>query len=77
METKKKLHSEEYLNDARNYWWNPDYLNLTAQRFSLHNKKLMLDVGCGVGHWSRILSSFLHSDARIIGVDQEMEWRTL
>ena len=71
---KKKLHSEEYFGEQRNFWWNPDFIRLMAERWELTNVKLMLDVGCGVGHWGRLLAPHLSADAEIIGIDQEQKW---
>lgn len=40
-----RLHSEEYLGDWRNFWWNNDFLELIGKRFALKDVKLALDVG--------------------------------
>lgn len=67
----KKAHSEEYFGDARDYWWNDDYLELMAKRLNLSNCKTMVDVGCGYGYMSYKLSPFLSKDAKIYGFDLE------
>lgn len=72
--TKVKLHSEEYFGEQRNFWWNQDFMELMAQRLGLQNIKLGLDVGCGVGHWGRIIYRLLDEDATLIGIDQEEKW---
>jgi len=33
-----------------------------------------LDVGCGVGHWGRILAPFLSTHCHVVGVDRETTW---
>lgn len=45
-----KIHSEEWLNDARQYWWNEDYINLILKRNNLLNIESMADIGCGKGY---------------------------
>ncbi|MFZ0505484.1 MAG: hypothetical protein WAM44_17325, partial [Chthoniobacterales bacterium] len=49
------IHSEEYIEDSRFQWWNPDYLDLLIKRFALREAKSILEVGTGLGHWSRPL----------------------
>lgn len=71
---KKKPHSEEYFGEQRNFWWNPDFISLMAERWQLNQVKHMLDVGCGVGHWGRLLAPYLSVDAEITGIDQEPKW---
>lgn len=70
----KKLHSQDYFNDQRDYWWNVDFLELVAKRLQFIKVGTVLDVGCGVGHWGQLLASVLPSDCRVTGVDQEVEW---
>ena len=67
-------HSAEYFGDTRDYWWNPDFIELMAKRWELHRARDVLDVGCGVGHWSRLLARVLPSDARVTGVDRDPFW---
>jgi SAM-dependent methyltransferase len=67
-------HSAEYFGDTRDYWWNPDFLQLMAQRWGLHRVREVLDVGCGVGHWGRLIAGLLPEDARVTGVDREPLW---
>jgi SAM-dependent methyltransferase len=67
-------HSAEYFGDTRDYWWNPDFLELMGKRFSLDRVKDVLDVGCGVGHWGRLLANVLPGSARVQGVDREAFW---
>lgn len=64
-------HSGHYFNDARDFWWNKDFLQLMANRLCLKNIQKILDVGCGQGHWGLILLPFLHADAELIGVEPE------
>ncbi len=71
---KKKLHSEEFFGDSRDFWWNQDFLELMASRWELQDVKLVLDAGCGIGHWGRALEPHLPRESRVIGVDREREW---
>jgi SAM-dependent methyltransferase len=70
----RPLHSAEWFGDERDFWWNRDYLELVARRFSLAEARTVLDVGSGIGHWGRTLAAVLRADARIVGVDPEPEW---
>lgn len=68
-------HSAQYLSSLqRAFWWNQDFLELIARRYSLCDVKLALDVGAGKGHWSRALLSVLSSDSRMIGIEREHRW---
>jgi SAM-dependent methyltransferase len=67
-------HSAEYFGDTRDYWWNPDYLQLIARRLSFDRVERALDVGCGVGHWGNLLGRILPATARVEGVDREVHW---
>lgn len=67
-------HSAEYFGKTRNYWWNNDFLELMAKRWNLAQVQNVLDVGCGIGHWGFVLSNFLPTTARLIGIDRESEW---
>ncbi|MBA2650406.1 MAG: class I SAM-dependent methyltransferase [Legionella sp.] len=68
-------HSAHYFNDARDFWWNSDFLQLMANRLCLQDAQTMLDVGCGLGHWGLLLLPFLHPEARLMGVEPEKKWR--
>lgn len=69
-----KGHSENYFGDYRDFWWNKDFLDLTAQRLELSKMGSMLDVGCGNGHWTRILSPYLQEKASVTAVDSDPRW---
>jgi 16S rRNA G1207 methylase RsmC len=45
-----------------------------ATRLAFDTVGSMLDVGCGVGHWGRVLSSVLPASTRFTGVDREQRW---
>lgn len=74
MPKKEKPHSAEYFGDQRDFWWNPDFMALMAKRWKLSEARSILDAGCGIGHWGRVLSPFLSAEASLIGVDREPEW---
>ena len=67
-------HSAEYFGDTRDYWWNRDFLELMARRCGFEAVRDALDVGCGVGHWGRLLASVLPEGTRMTGVDREPRW---
>jgi SAM-dependent methyltransferase len=67
-------HSAEWFGDFRDFWWNRDFLQLMAQRWQLDAVQTVLDVGCGVGHWGRILANVLPPTATITGIDNEPQW---
>jgi ubiquinone/menaquinone biosynthesis C-methylase UbiE len=67
-------HSAEFFGDQRDYWWNADFLDLMAARWRSHEVGSLLDVGCGVGHWSRLLFPRLGASAKLVAVDREHRW---
>jgi SAM-dependent methyltransferase len=69
-----KGHSENYFGDYRDFWWNREFLDMTAQRLELNSMSSMLDVGCGNGHWTRILAPYLEKHASITAVDSDPRW---
>ena len=69
-----KSHSAEYFGDTRDYWWNADFLELIGKRLEFDRISDVLDVGCGVGHWGRLLAKVLPGGARVRGVDRDPLW---
>lgn len=67
----EKAHSEEYFNDARNFWWNPDFLELILRRCRFDAVHSVLDVGAGQGHWLQALLPFLHNASDLYAVEPE------
>jgi SAM-dependent methyltransferase len=67
-------HSAAYFGEPRDYWWNPDYIKHLAQHWDLRSWSRVLDVGCGMGHWHRVLAPHLDRDAQITGLDREPAW---
>lgn len=67
-------HSEEWFGDQRDHWWNADFLDLMARRWDLRSVRSLLDVGCGIGHWSRLLFPRLGAGATLVGIDREPRW---
>lgn len=70
-----KPHSAEYLAlETREFWWNPDFLDLMATRWRLSDARRVLDVGAGLGHWGQLLLPRCHPDATLTGLEREPEW---
>ncbi len=69
-----EAHSAEYFGDTRDYWWNQDFVELIGRRFAFEKVREVLDVGCGVGHWTQVLASALPVDVQVIGVDRDQSW---
>ena len=67
-------HSAEWFGEQRDFWWNRDFLDLMAARWRLSEASSLADIGCGLGHWSRLLYSHLRPPARLAGVDREPRW---
>jgi SAM-dependent methyltransferase len=67
-------HSKQFLTDERDRWWNDDQLQLIATRLDLANVRAAADIGCGQGHWTRLVAGLLPPGASITGVDREPEW---
>ncbi|MEN7551783.1 methyltransferase domain-containing protein [Rapidithrix thailandica] len=70
----QKGHSEVYFGDYRDYWWNRDYLDLIAERLGLERHRKLLDVGCGLCHWSKLLVNYLAASAHVVGLDNDEKW---
>lgn len=66
-----KTHSQDYFGEWRDFWWNQDFIKLIAKRWNLNNVNTVLDVGCGVGHWGRVLMPFFSKSALLSGIDME------
>ena len=69
-----EAHSAEFFGEQRDFWWNRDFLDLMAARWRLKEASSLADIGCGLGHWSRLLYSYLRPPARLAGVDREARW---
>ncbi|MHB8328576.1 MAG: class I SAM-dependent methyltransferase [Acidimicrobiales bacterium] len=68
-------HSAVFFNEQRAYWWNEDFLHLVVSRLGLgRSTRSVLDVGCGLGHWSRALTAVLPKVTQAVGVDPEAVW---
>ena len=74
MSDRSRPHSAEQFGPQRDFWWNRDFLDLMAVRWRLAEASSLADIGCGVGHWSRLLYPYLMPSARLAGVDREAQW---
>jgi len=67
-------HSAEYFGEFRDHWWDEGFVSFLLGAWGLGGQRRVLDVGCGVGHWGRVLLPHLPGDATLVGVDREREW---
>jgi SAM-dependent methyltransferase len=67
-------HSALYLTDARDLWWNQDFLALIGARLKLHQASRVLDVGAGHGHWTRAIAPLVAPGADVVGVERDPRW---
>lgn len=70
----RRAHSEEQFGEQRDFWWRPDFLKLMAKRWRLSDASSLVDVGCGLGHWSMLLYPFLKPAATLVAIDAEPKW---
>jgi len=73
-EIQRQPHSAELFGEQRDFWWNRDFLDLMAVRWRLQEASSLADIGCGLGHWSRLLYPYLRQPATLAGVDREPRW---
>lgn len=66
-----EIHSEEWITDAREYWWNQDYLDLILKRNNLKEIESLADIGCGKGYMTFKLIPLLKDLKICYGVDIE------
>lgn len=71
--TPRKAHSIDHFGEAREYWWNEDYLSLLAQRLELDQCHQLADIGCGQGSLSLRLAPYLPAGAHVTGIDLEAD----
>jgi len=74
MRMQSQPHSAEQFGPQRDFWWHRDFLDLMATRWRLREAASLADIGCGQGHWSRLLYPYLRAPARLTGVDREPLW---
>lgn len=64
-------HSEDVLTEGREYWWNEDFLELTAHRLNFQDCHNVADIGCGTGTMTFALSKYLPDASILHGLDAE------
>jgi ubiquinone/menaquinone biosynthesis C-methylase UbiE len=69
-----QLHSAAYMGPQRDLFWNLDHIELIGRRLGLARVESVLDIGCGQGHWGRLLDTATSPRATTVGVDFEPEW---
>ncbi len=74
MSTQPQPHSAEQFGPQRDFWWHRNFLDLMAKRWRLGEATSLADIGCGQGHWSRLLYAYLRAPAKLTGVDREPRW---
>ena len=67
-------HSADWFGEPRDHWWNEDSLGFLASKWHLNSVRTVLDVGCGVGHWGRLLCRLLPRESQLTGIDREPVW---
>lgn len=64
-------HSEDVLTEGREYWWNEDFLELTARRLNFQTCHQVADIGCGTGTMTFALSPYFPETTIFHGLDAE------
>lgn len=67
-------HSELYLGDWRDHWWDPDSLAAWFTRDGLRDAVDLADLGAGLGHWGMLVWRVLGGPRRMRFVDREATW---
>ncbi|MFO7565533.1 MAG: methyltransferase domain-containing protein [Enhygromyxa sp.] len=60
-----------FAGEYRDLWWNRDFLELMARRWRLAERRELLDVGCGAGHWGLSVLDLMPAAASLTGVDAQ------
>lgn len=74
-----KRHSAAVLSDRRFEWYRDDFLQLVWERNGLtrlRHGSLVVDLGCGHGHWGLKMLRTLPPGVRLCGIDRESAWLT-
>jgi SAM-dependent methyltransferase len=69
-----KPHSADEFVGTRDHWWRAEQLDAVAKHLRLETVRSLLDVGCGLGHWTRALANVLPDHVTFTGVDAEPSW---
>lgn len=70
-------HSAAHLGSQREFWWNPDFLELLGRRVSAavgRDVRSALDVGAGRCHWTAIVARWFPALERLVASDIEEQW---
>jgi SAM-dependent methyltransferase len=67
-------HSELYLGDWRDHWWDADSLRAWFERDGLLDAIDVADLGAGLGHWGLLVWRLLGGERRLRFVDRDPRW---
>lgn len=69
-----KPHSADEFVGTRDHWWRADQIAGVAKELRFESILSVLDVGCGLGHWTRVLANALPENTTFTGIDAEPSW---
>jgi len=70
-------HSAAHFGQQRDFWWNPDFLELLGRRITAAASgpvRAVLDVGAGRCHWTTIVARWFPALERVVASDVEEQW---
>jgi SAM-dependent methyltransferase len=58
-------------NDDRDPWWRLEQVRAIAARRGLDRVQAAVDIGCGLGGWTRVMAQVLPAGALLVGLERE------